>query len=243
MEPRMGLPGDVDAVTRVIINTMPLDPQWDYRFPYRKQHPEDHYKYTRMLFEYFLDPEHDDWVVMVVEDSLEPGGPAEVVAFGVWDVSYINKRRYGPGYKPQDPVTEVEERGGKHRRDANHEHFDEFRRGQMKAYDKFFRPLGPEQMHLQILATLPQFQRRGHGSALCRWAMDLVRRDSLRHMSVMASPMGRELYTFLGFAWVGSFWIQVPGEEEKLVLQAMMYRPPTASRTSLEDVDGNCAVS
>ncbi|KAL1840238.1 hypothetical protein VTJ49DRAFT_669 [Mycothermus thermophilus] len=250
MKPRMGLPGDVDAVTSVIINTMPLDPQWDYRFPYRKQYPEDHWKYTRMLFEYLLDPDYDDWIVMVVEDSLEQGGPVEVVAFGVWDISYINKRRYGPGYKPQDrkslclvdSVTEVEERGGKHRRDANHEHFNEFRRGQIRAYNKFFRPFGPEQMRLQILATLPEFQRRGHGSALCRWAMDLVRRDSLRHMSVMASPMGRELYTFLGFEWVGSFCIQVPGEEEKLVLQAMMYRPPTTSRTTLEDAEGRCAL-
>lgn len=55
-----------------------------------------------MLFEYFLDPEYDDWVVMVIEDSPKPEAPSEVVAFGVWDVSYINKRRYGPGYKTQD---------------------------------------------------------------------------------------------------------------------------------------------
>ncbi|KAL2258261.1 hypothetical protein VTK26DRAFT_8513 [Humicola hyalothermophila] len=102
MEPRLALPDDIEAVTRVIIETMPLDPQWDYRFPYRHDYPEDHYKYTKMLFEYFLDPAYDDWVVMVVEDSFEPGGPPEVVAFGVWDVSYANKRRYGPGYTPQD---------------------------------------------------------------------------------------------------------------------------------------------
>lgn len=102
MKPRLGLPSDVEAITDVIIRTMPLDPQWDYRFPYRHQYPEDHYKYTRMLFEYFLDPAFDDWKVMVVEDSLEPGGEVSVVSFGVWDMSYINKRIYGPGYKTQD---------------------------------------------------------------------------------------------------------------------------------------------
>lgn len=102
MKPRLGLPVDVEAIANVIINAMPLDPQWDYRFPYRHQYPEDHYNYTRMLFEYFLDPSYDDWLVMVVEDSLEPGGPTEVVSFGVWDISYLNKRRYGPGYRPQD---------------------------------------------------------------------------------------------------------------------------------------------
>ncbi|KAL2200789.1 hypothetical protein P885DRAFT_66416 [Corynascus similis CBS 632.67] len=225
MKPRLGVPADIEAVTHVIINTMPLDPQWDYRFPYRHQYPEDHYKYTRMLIEYFLDPLYDDWLVMVVEDSLEPGGPREVVGFGVWEVSYLNKRRYGPGYKTQDPVTEVEERGGKTRRDANHDHFNEFWKGQIRAYKRFFGSVGPEQIHLQILATLPEFQRRGHGSSLCRWAMELVKRESLNDMSVMASPMGYELYTWLGFERIGTFCLQVSGEDERLVLQAMMYKP------------------
>ncbi|KAK4152151.1 hypothetical protein C8A00DRAFT_16515 [Chaetomidium leptoderma] len=250
MKPRLGVPVDVEAVTNVIINTMPLDPQWDYRFPQRHQYPEDHYKYTRMLFEYFLNPLYDDWLVMVVEDSLHSGGPAEVVSFGVWDVSYLNKRRYGPGYRPQDRkslliavMTEpsVEERGGKTRRDANHEHFNDFWKGQIRAYKKFFAPIGPEQIHLQILATLPEFQRRGHGSSLCTWAMELVRRDSLRDMSVMASPMGHELYMWLGFDSVGTFYIQVPGEEEMVVLQAMMYMPPKLRRAiAVRDADSGC---
>jgi ribosomal protein S18 acetylase RimI-like enzyme len=81
-------------------------------------------------------------------------------------------------------------------------------------------------MHLQILATLPDYQRRGHASALCKWAMELVRRDSLKDLSVMASPMGYDLYMWLGFERVGTFYIQVPGEEEMLVLQAVMYRSP-----------------
>jgi len=80
-------------------------------------------------------------------------------------------------------------------------------------------------MHLQILATLPDFQRRGHGTSLCKWAMDRVRTEKLNDMSVMASPMGYELYTWLGFECVGTFFVQVTGEEEKLTLEAMMYRP------------------
>lgn len=196
-----------------------------------------------MLFEYFLDPAYDDWVVMVVEDSPKPEAPSEVVAFGVWDVSYINKRRYGPGYKTQDPVTKVEERGGKTRKDANHEHFNEFWKGQIRAYKRFFSPIGPEQIHLQILATLPDFQRRGHGSSLCKWAMELVMRDSLNDMSVMASPMGNELYTWLGFENVGTFHIQIPGESQRLVLHAMMYRPTKLRMaTASKDVDNSCCV-
>ncbi|KXX81484.1 hypothetical protein MMYC01_201720, partial [Madurella mycetomatis] len=194
MSPRLGLPSDIEAVTDAVIRTMPLDPQWDYRFPYRHQYPADHYKYTRMLFEYFLDPSYDDWLVMVAEDSLEPGSTTSVVSFGVFNVSYLNKRRYGAA------VTEVEKRGGKNRRDANHKHYNEFWHGQIRAYKKLFGPFGPEQIHLQILGTLPEFQRRGHASSLCRWAMELV-----------------------------------PGEEEKVVLQAMMYKPEAVS-----DAESGC---
>ena len=124
-------------------------------------------------------------------------------------------------------MTKVEERGGSTRRDANHEHFNAFWYGQIKAWKRYFGHIGPEQMHLQILATLPEYQRRGHGSALCRWAMELVRRDGLKDMSVIASPMGYELYIWLGFERVGEFYIQVPGEEEKLRLEAMMHLPKT----------------
>jgi len=55
--------------------------------------------------------------------------------------------------------------------------------------------------------------------------MDLVRRESLKDISVMASPMGYQLYLWLGFDRVGTFHIQVPGEEERLTLEAMMYKP------------------
>ena len=117
----------------------------------------------------------------------------------------------------------VDERGGRTRRDANHERFDAFGRGQIEAYKRFFEPLGPEQIHLQILATLPEFRRRGHATSICKWAMTLAHEESLSDISVMASPMGYELYKWLGFDRVDNFTIQVPGEEEKLTLVAMMY--------------------
>ncbi|KAK3398308.1 hypothetical protein B0T20DRAFT_353359 [Sordaria brevicollis] len=188
---------------------MPLDPQWDYRFPLRKQFPEDHYKYTRMLFEYFLDPSFDDWTVMVVEDV----DPASSEKLRIASIS-------------------VDKRGGRTRRDVNQEHFDAFGNGQAKAYKKFFGSIGPDQLHLQILATLPEFHRRGHATTLCRWGMDVIRRESLKDISVMASPMGYNLYAHLGFSHVATVIIQVPGEEEKLTLQAMKYDSVQTSFTS-----------
>lgn len=140
-------------------------------------------------------------------------------------------------------MSEVLERGGKSRLDANHERFNEFWKGQIRVYKRLFAPIGPEQTHLQILATLPEFQRRGHGSSLCKWAMELVRKDALKDMTVMASPMGHKLYTWLGFERVATFYIQVPGDEESVVLQAMIYRPAKLQVIAkIEDEDEGCAM-
>ena len=50
--------------------------------------------------------------------------------------------------------------------------------------------MGDDRVYLQILATLPEFQRRGYGSLLCLWAMGVVLKDGLKGILVMASFMG-----------------------------------------------------
>ena len=116
---------------------MPFDPQWDYRYQYREDFPNDHHEYTKMLYDQFANIENDDWRLVVVE--LLPGeshplgsaekiieGPegglknqdsseyelaatgserGEVVAFSVWDVSYINKRKHELSYQPQNRMS------------------------------------------------------------------------------------------------------------------------------------------
>jgi hypothetical protein len=131
-------------------------------------------------------------------------------------------------------VTLVDKQGGSSRRDANHEHFEAFRIEQIKAYERNFRGIGPDQIHLQILATLPSFRGRGHASSICRWAMDLVcsESESLEDVSVMASPMGFDLYNHLKFTEMEAFDVHIPGEEERLTLRAMIYRPKTISEAS-----------
>jgi len=108
------------------------------------------------------------------------------------------------------------------RRDANHDRFNAFWKQQTEVYEKYFSHIGKDQIHLQILVTLPEFHRRGHGSSLCRWAMDLVDKDSLRDMSAIASSICHLLYGQLRFQAVGKLYIQVPGEAEKLTLEAMI---------------------
>ena len=94
---------DFDNFLELVLKTLPDDPDWYYRFPYYKEYPEDYLKFTSILFKFFLDPSHDDFEVMVSETS-KIGSPNEIimVSWAVWDKSYLNKRKYGSGYKPQN---------------------------------------------------------------------------------------------------------------------------------------------
>jgi hypothetical protein len=75
---------DLDAIVDVALAAMPLDPQWNWRFPYRGQYPEDERLFTRTKFEEFLLSE-DRWLVMVVEIPYD-GGATVLVAFSIWDL-------------------------------------------------------------------------------------------------------------------------------------------------------------
>jgi hypothetical protein len=95
-------PSDLESVVDVLLEAMPDDPAWVYRYPNRNKYPRDHRYFTELLLKFFIEPNNDDWTVMVVES---PTGedPAEwkVRAFGVWDTSYINLRKR-PSHIPQD---------------------------------------------------------------------------------------------------------------------------------------------
>ncbi|KAF2492839.1 hypothetical protein BU16DRAFT_529110 [Lophium mytilinum] len=83
---------DLEAMLEIGLAALPMDPQWDYRFPHRRAYPGDTQKYTRMRYREFLEDQHERWVVMLAEqrvahDSLKP------VAFAVWEVKNIRKKK------------------------------------------------------------------------------------------------------------------------------------------------------
>ncbi|KAL4780649.1 hypothetical protein BJX76DRAFT_37863 [Aspergillus varians] len=225
---RQGMPGDIDDILHVVLSAMPLDPQWDWRFPYRHELPEDNREYTRMLFEYFLSPEWDDWIVFVVEVPSSQDSPTtlkKIVSFAVWDISYINLAKKGPDYEPQNPMREVARRGGSTRRDGNPARMDAFRDAAVETMDTYFNALyGMKQIHLQILGTHPDYHRQGHARTLCEWGMQKAREDDVA-LTLIASPMGKLLYTELGFRLAGSGVIEVPGDPETNSWDAMDWDP------------------
>lgn len=88
-------------------------------------------------------------------------------------------------------------------------------------FDDFY---GQRHFHLQVLATHPEWQRRGAGTSLCNWGIQLAEMTGMA-ISLFASPMGRKLYRHLGFQDVVEVEVSVEGEHESVTALAMIYEP------------------
>ena len=77
-------------------------------------------------------------------------------------------------------------------------------------------------VELRHLATHPDFQSQGAGTRLLEWGIKLARTE-MKPITVFSSPLGTKLYTKVGFKLLDFVTIQVPGEEEKVSLDVMIY--------------------
>lgn len=91
------------------------------------------------------------------------------------------------------------------------------------AHRRYFSDVcGTDHIRLRILATHPDYRRRGAGTKLCNWGIDLAEKNQT-YISVFASPMGKKLYARLGFKELAIVVVQAEGEEEKISISAMLY--------------------
>ena len=75
---------DLDGLMNVVLSTMPQDPAWDYRFPYRHKYPEDKRKYQTLFFKFMIDPSYEDFELHVLEaPRLNDPSTSMIVAFAV----------------------------------------------------------------------------------------------------------------------------------------------------------------
>jgi ribosomal protein S18 acetylase RimI-like enzyme len=81
---------------------------------------------------------------------------------------------------------------------------------------------GDKQLNLMVLATHPDYQRRGAGTALLDWGKQKAKEEGLK-LTLFSSPQGYKLYRKMGFEEVGVTHIQVDGEEELLDLPMMVF--------------------
>lgn len=124
--------------------------------------------------------------------------------------------------------------GGATRKDANPEHVAAFRKAVNEAKAKFFGPpLKGDQLHLQILATHFDYLRHGFATRLLQWGMSLAKNETLS-VNLFASPMGFPLYSHLGFKNCGKVIVQLPDEDEKVIMHAMEYKPQDKEEKAAE---------
>ena len=118
--------------------------------------------------------------------------------------------------------------GGATRKDANPAHVLAFKDMARRCNEEYIDEFGGDQMILQILGTHRDHRRRGHGTALCKWGMDIAEREGLL-TSLVTGRMGFELFTHLQFANLGECIMQTPGEERKFSFWAMVYPKPKST--------------
>jgi hypothetical protein len=78
---------DIDRITEIAIAGFPYDPQWDYRYPYRKEYPKEHHHYVRLAYEEYWNRTVAGANQMILTESPrdDDHNKSEVVAFSIWD--------------------------------------------------------------------------------------------------------------------------------------------------------------
>ncbi|ORY67026.1 uncharacterized protein BCR38DRAFT_364158 [Pseudomassariella vexata] len=209
---------DLDDITSVAQQGFPDDPEFDYRFPYRHEYPEDHREWVRQEYlEYLKQPEKYAVTIITSADNQH-----KTVSLSVWDIAVTTIHQGGDLGIPDDPQAKPR------RKDANPAHFRQFKKTMDEGFQQYLRRYGDNQIHLWLLCTHPSFRRRGAATRLCRWGVERASLQSL-YTTVLASPMGKKLYEELGFFLDGSFKIKVDSEPESLEIWALR-RPHVESQ-------------
>ncbi|KAF8150313.1 acyl-CoA N-acyltransferase, partial [Mycena galopus ATCC 62051] len=190
---------DFDAIAAILS----ADSEPDYRYPYRTQYPEDYLKWGMKRIEGFLD-QPEKYAVLVVVSELHP----VPFAYAVWDIAATT------------PSKDASDGGIDVRRDANPARLREFRRVLAAASKAYFGRYAEQHLYLALIATHPDFRRRGAASLLCRWAMDRAAASGWP-VTLFATALGKKTYDSLGFATLGTETIQVEGEEDKFYAVCM----------------------
>jgi hypothetical protein len=92
---------DIEAISNIALASLPLDPQWQYRFPHASIYPEDHKKFTLIRYtEHFADQEQGTtWIIVAELPSIEDSSP-KVIAFAKWQVPGSVSKRARDETKP-----------------------------------------------------------------------------------------------------------------------------------------------
>ncbi|KAH7039722.1 acyl-CoA N-acyltransferase [Microdochium trichocladiopsis] len=233
---RAATAADLDDIVRIVKAGFPDDPEWDYRYPYRDEYPEDYdYWMRREYGDYLAQTDKFAVVVATLPELAAASSPSEQigecgtrdvpVAVAVWDVAVTKDSRGDLGIGE--------------RKDANTVHMLALLHAFTAAARRYFSRHWERQYHLWALVTHPDYRRRGAGTALVRWGTRAAREKGGWAASVIASsPAGKRLYAYCGFEELGEVVVQIEGEEEKCVVWCMDWVLPKVEEEE-EEVNGD----
>ncbi len=83
---------DLDAMLEIVFAAFPMDPQWDYRFPYRLEYPEDYRHYTKLTYKEILENAEGRYCTFVAESvSLKDATVVKPIALAIWESSDLTR--------------------------------------------------------------------------------------------------------------------------------------------------------
>lgn len=112
------------------------------------------------------------------------------------------------------------------RRDGDLERFNNFLAIHGLVHQKYWTLKYPENFHLVLLCTHPDYRLRGAGTALVSWGLAEAAMEGVV-AGVEASPMGIPLYRKLGFEMIDTLIVRKRGEEQFLPVPVMVCLEPT----------------
>lgn len=75
---------DLDDVADIACAAFPMDPQWDYRFPRRKEYPKDNWNCTRLMYKNLM--EKGDAINVITIPTKKDGEEVHrPIAVAVWE--------------------------------------------------------------------------------------------------------------------------------------------------------------
>lgn len=97
MTVRLGTRDDLDSLVDLGLAAMPMDPQWDYRYPHRLEYPDEHRICTRERWERFFrpDPSGGRWVVLFIDYSNDSSHSTKPISFSVWHFPSQTQQQHG----------------------------------------------------------------------------------------------------------------------------------------------------
>lgn len=88
---RVATTDDLDDLADLACATFPLDPQWDYRFPRRREYPKDNWNCTRSTFQTFMETPGNVINIITIPTEKDGESVQRAVALAVWELPEAKK--------------------------------------------------------------------------------------------------------------------------------------------------------